>query len=66
MTPEKGFQSCLVPFPDFAEHPSDSFMDQILPIRQKPFSDPERISKVVLADEVVRRDNADPPFPEAL
>jgi hypothetical protein len=54
-----------VPFADLPEHPAYGFVNQVFPIPQQPLGNPERVGEVILTDEVVSRNNANPPLPEA-
>jgi len=54
-----------VPLADLAKHPADSLVDKVFAVVEQALGDLDRVGKIILADEMVGRDNADSPLPEA-
>ena len=64
--PQETFEGRLIFLPHLAEHPADSFVDEVFFVAEEKLGHPERVGELTLSDEVMRRDNADPSFPHVL
>ena len=61
---EESRQRFPVTFTDFAQHPSDGFVDQIVRMRKKFFGQRERIGKFTVSDKRDRRNDRDALLPQ--
>ena len=51
---QESFFGMHVSIADFPQHPSNRFMDEIFPVFEKNFRDPERIREIVPSYEILR------------
>ena len=61
---EKGLFRREVAFADFAQHPANRLVHQILAVTNQPLCDVQRVRERAAPDEMERRQDRDTPFPE--
>ena len=59
-----GLEDFPVAFSDFAQHPSDSLVDQVVRMRHEPVGDRQRMAEIAVADELHRRHYRNAVLPE--
>lgn len=59
-----GLEDFPVAFSDFAQHPSDGLVDQVVRMRHEPVGDRQRMAEIAVADELHRRHDRNAVLPE--
>ena len=64
MTLEEGFLDGTITVADFAQHPADGLVDEVVGVVPEDGGDAEGVGEIVLPDEVKGREDGDAAFPQ--